>query len=554
MAQTSLTASLLNLVNVNNGLASLFSTSSSFANPVALAAAAQATLDFTDQFPSEQAMALSGLFMQLSALQTAAAPLAPSPLSGIPGLKATNSPLIPTPYTQTTASSSNTAAVSVSSKAGATITSYQVGVSQLGAAQVDTSSTLSSTGTSFTAGNGTIEINVPGVSGGSNAQAFANANYTITAGESNQNALTAIAGAINAASTNNAIQTVTVSGASSGQFELSFKGATTAGINFNATAAQVQAALQNAINTLPGATGSDVTVSQNSDGSYVVGFHGVLDNQPLPVLSAINTTLSSGGSVSTAAYPGFSATVTTSGGNSTLSVSAAAVGSNNSFSLTDTANTGIDVAFGVASVGPTGTGVSTDAADTVYSVNGASFDLGSGDTATIDSGHVTLTFGETTSSAATVTVSSDTSGVAGTSSSTGAVTNLATAYNNLQTYLSTNSLFLNSNLSQQAENIITSNAAALASVGITGNTSLAVNQTTLSDASATSLQSVFSGPNGVATQLAALAGNVVTSLAQNFASTVQTPANSSDFANGLATQYEALLLAGQAGSLLNVHA
>jgi hypothetical protein len=554
MAQTSLTASLLNLVNVNNGLASLFSTSASFANPIALAAAAQATLDFTNQFPSEQALALSGLFMQLSALQTAAAPLAPSPLSGIPGLKASNSPLIPTPYTQTSATSSNTAAVTVSSTAGATITGYKVGVSQLGAAQVDTSSTLSSTGTAFTAGNGAIEINVPGVTGGSNAQAFANANYTITAGETNQNALTAIAGAINAVSANNAIQTVAVSGASSGQFELSFKGATTAGINFNATAAQVQTALQNAINTLPGATGNDVTVSQNSDGSYVVGFHGVLDNQPLPVLSAINTTLSGGASVSTAAYSGLSATVTTAGGNSTLSVSASAPGTNNSFTLTDTANTGIAVAFGVASVGPTGTGVSTAAADTVYSVDGASFDLGSGNAATIDSGHVTLTFSATTSSPATVTVSSNTSGVAGTSSSTGAVTNLATAYNNLQSYLSTNSLFINSNLAQQAENIITSNAAALASVGITGNASLAINQTTLAGAGATTLAAVFSGPNGVATQLAALAGNVVTSLAQNFAATAQPPANSAEFANGLASQFESLLLAGQAGSLLNVHA
>src|SRR5262249_9098026 len=98
-------------------------------------------------------------------------------------------------------------------------------------------------------------------------------------------------------------QQVAVSG-SAGTFTLSFNGQTTAALAFNATAAQVQAAL-NALSTIAGGGGS-VTVTQSGN-IYTVVFGGTLAGQNNSLLVA-----------ATSAAPG-NLTVTVSGSSFPLS-------------------------------------------------------------------------------------------------------------------------------------------------------------------------------------------------------------------------------------------
>src|SRR5207245_513761 len=128
--------------------------------------------------------------------------------------------------------------------------------------------------------------------------------------------------------------------------------------------------------------------------------------QPLPLLQASNLSLNSGATVSTAVIAGPTAQVNDVGLNSTLDVTAGSAGTANSFTFSD-AGANYLTQTGISNV-------TTNAQDAVYSVNGATYQSTTGNTATVDSGHVTLSFGETTSSAASVTVSADTSSLAGT--------------------------------------------------------------------------------------------------------------------------------------------
>ncbi len=285
MAETSLTASLLNIVNANSALSALFANQASFGDPLALAANAQRVLDYNNQFPSDQALALSGLFTRLSALNTATAPLAMS-LQANPLLAAVESPVLPSAYTQRTATSSNSSAVTASVRAGATVTSYQVGVNQLAVPQVDTSNSFASAtgqaaGVNINAGANTVGVTINGVQ--------ATADYFINGGITNQQALTALAEAISSIAGNNDLQRITIDGAGSGNFALTFNGQTTAALAFNASAATVQAALE----ALPGVGAGQVSVSQNATNSYTIAFKGTLANRPLPKLLATNMSLGS---------------------------------------------------------------------------------------------------------------------------------------------------------------------------------------------------------------------------------------------------------------------
>lgn len=94
-------------------------------------------------------------------------------------------------------------------------------------------------------------------------------------------------------------QTLTVD-ATEGQFELSFRGQTTADIAFNATAAQVQAALQ-AINTI-GAGNATVSGGPGGAGGatpYVITFAGTLTNAPMPLIGTAAGTTPLGGGTGT---------------------------------------------------------------------------------------------------------------------------------------------------------------------------------------------------------------------------------------------------------------
>jgi hypothetical protein len=85
-----------------------------------------------------------------------------------------------------------------------------------------------------------------------------------------------------------AVQSVTVA-ATSGTFTLTFSGATTSALAYNATAAQVQAALE----ALPAVGAGNVAVA----GAYVVTFQNRLGLYPMPLLTADATGLA-GGTVS----------------------------------------------------------------------------------------------------------------------------------------------------------------------------------------------------------------------------------------------------------------
>lgn len=532
MATTSLTSSLLNIVNSNSALSALFTSQASFGNPLALAQTAQAVLAFQNEFPSQQVLALSGLYTQLTALNSAAVPLATPTAQANALLTATNSPVIlPSLYNQTSATSSNTAAVTATSKAGATLTSYQVGVNQLGVAQTNTgTSFVSSTannaagGVGLATGSGQLEVTMTGTS------VVALGNYTITsAANTNQTVLTAIGNAVNAISSNNDVQTITLNGASSGNFTLTFNGQTTASISAAGGPTTVASNIQTALGNLSGVGAANVNVAATSNGTYLIGFTGTLANKPLPKLQATNVSLNSGASAISVGIVGLTATVSNSGGDSTLSVSANAPGTAMAFTLSDVTNTGV-TASGIGTV-------STAAQDAIYTLNGAVYRATAANSTTIDNGNVTLAFASTTSSPGTVTVASSNSAL------TNAVTNLVTAYNNLQTFLTANSQFLTPNLSQRAENIISSQGGSLAALGITGNTSLAVNQTTLGAANPDIVKMVFGGPLGIANQLATMAQTVLTSVQGPLASSPSAPQNSSQAANGLAALYEPLLFA-----------
>jgi autotransporter-associated beta strand protein len=105
------------------------------------------------------------------------------------------------------------------------------------------------------------------------------------------------------------VQTVKVTG-TAGSFTLSFNGRTTAPLAFNATAAQVQAAL-NGLSSISGVGGS-VTVSL-SGGVYTITFGGVLGTYNQPQITALST---GGATVTTS-------TVTDGVGNTSLGVSIA---------------------------------------------------------------------------------------------------------------------------------------------------------------------------------------------------------------------------------------
>ncbi|HLG71131.1 MAG TPA: flagellar filament capping protein FliD [Chloroflexota bacterium] len=529
----SLTSGLLSTVSANNALSPLFGTQSTFANPLALAQNAQAVQAYHNEFPTQQVLALSGLYTQITALNSAASQLAPS-LQANALLVAEDSPvLLSSLYTETTASSSNTAAVTATSKNGATMTSYNVGVSQLGVQQVNTGSTfVSSTannaagGVGLAAGSGQLQVTMTGAVSGS---VTAVANYNITsAANTNQTVLTTIANAINSITSNNDLQAITLNGASSGNFTLTFNGQTTGNISASGSPSTVASNIQTALGALSGVGAANVSVAATSNGTYLVGFKGALAGRPLPLIQATNASLNSGASDITVSQVGPQATVENSSGNSTLSITASDPGTANAFTLADVTGTGI-----------TATGantVSTTAQDAIYTLNGATYRATAANSTTIDNGNVTLSFSSTTSSDATVTIASDNSDL------TTAVTNLATAYNNLQSYLSSNSQFLTSGLSQAAENIITSQAGNLAAIGITGNTSLSIDQTTLGDANTNVVEAIFGGVQGIANRFAMLSQTVLNGLAGTQAASPASPQDSSQAATGLAALYTPELL------------
>jgi hypothetical protein len=87
----------------------------------------------------------------------------------------------------------------------------------------------------------------------------------------------------------NAVQTVTVS-ASSGTFTLTFNGATTAGLAFDASAAAVQAAVEG----LSSVGAGNVTVASPAVGVYAVTFTGSLRTNPMPPLTGDGSGLAGG--------------------------------------------------------------------------------------------------------------------------------------------------------------------------------------------------------------------------------------------------------------------
>lgn len=89
----------------------------------------------------------------------------------------------------------------------------------------------------------------------------------------------------------NEVQTVTISGSpTGGTFTLTFAGDTTAAIAYDATAAQVQAALQ----ALASIGADNVTVAGNAGGPYTVTFTGDLAALDVETLTADGSALSGG--------------------------------------------------------------------------------------------------------------------------------------------------------------------------------------------------------------------------------------------------------------------
>ena len=86
-------------------------------------------------------------------------------------------------------------------------------------------------------------------------------------------------------------QTVTITNATGGTFTLTFSGQTTAPIAFNATAAQVDAALE----ALSNIGADDVAVTGAAGGPYTVEFTGALGNTDVAEMTADGTGLTGGG-------------------------------------------------------------------------------------------------------------------------------------------------------------------------------------------------------------------------------------------------------------------
>ncbi len=84
-----------------------------------------------------------------------------------------------------------------------------------------------------------------------------------------------------------------------GTFTLSFAGQTTNPIPYNATAAQVQAALVGLSNIGFGTNANNVEVS-GSNGYFTVTFIGALADAPLPTITAVGTSLNPSGTITTA--------------------------------------------------------------------------------------------------------------------------------------------------------------------------------------------------------------------------------------------------------------
>lgn len=104
------------------------------------------------------------------------------------------------------------------------------------------------------------------------------------------------------------VQSVTVTGApGGGTFTLTFDGATTTGIAYNATAAVVKAALEALSTVNPG----DVTVSGVDGGPYTVTFGGRYTGDNVPAMTASGASLTGGTS------PGVTIGAVTAGGGST---------------------------------------------------------------------------------------------------------------------------------------------------------------------------------------------------------------------------------------------
>ncbi|MDE3075243.1 MAG: hypothetical protein KGJ86_07415 [Chloroflexota bacterium] len=548
MSTTLPSANLLTTLNALGGLSPLFGSSSlpTFANPLALSSTAQANLALQEQFPPQQVVALSGLVSQALALNATALPLLLTlhPEANSFLVNAGSSVLPAAPYTQTAASSSNSAAVSARSTAGATLTSYQVNVSQVGVAQVNAGATgLTSATTPPAVTSGTARITING--------AVANANYTINASFDNQQALTAAASAINSVTSNNDIQQVVLSNATSGTFKLSFNGSTTAAITVSSSATTTASNIQTALAAIAPA-GTTVTVGTTDGRTFTVGFANAsgsaLDQQPLQIMTATNVSLNSGATVGTAPAAGLTAVVTSSGTSSFLTVSANGVGTANGFTLAD-ANGGNALTL-------TGAGTATTTAqDAVYSVNGAGFTSTTSNTVTLDSGKLTLTLLADTTTPATVTVASNNTNLAST------VTSLVNAYNNLQSFLSSNSPLLSPSIGQQAQSLVQAHAGGLAAIGITSNSdgTLSVDQTTLqglADSNPSAIQSALSGAHGLATTLHGFTNQILTGVQQQFGAAAPVSLNNGPLASMLAQSFPDVLTADLlfAGNLLNVHA
>ncbi len=533
---SSLTSTLLDIINANGALSSLFSSPTSFGNPLSLAAAAEQVQAAENAFPSQQVLALSGLFSRLRTLRAAAAPLLAPSSQANSFLVQTGSPVMPQAYTQTSVRSSNTA-VTATSQPGATITSYQVGVTQLGVAQVNAgmafaSTTLNSAGANINAGAGQVRV---AINGGPTAEA----SYYIYGSDTNQQALQAVASAINSISTNHDLQTIALSpNASSGTFKLSFNGQTTGAI---AVAGLTAATIQSALEGLGGVGVGNVSVTQSGNNAFSVAFKGTLDDRILPQLQAQNIDMNSGATISTDLVQGPVASLTNTATTSALTITARTTGSANAFTATD--------APGSNGIAQSGAGAATtNAQDAIYSLNGAVYRATSGNAASIDNGKVSLTFLATTSTPATITVS------ANTSSLSTSVEAMATAYNSLQSFLDENSQVLAPHLAQEAENIISSHSSTLASLGISGTSRLTVNESTLTGANPSTVQQVFAGSQGIATQLSGLSEGILSSLQGPLAASQQTPSNNSEVATALAGLFEQTLLGEQLGGNLSLKA
>lgn len=130
----------------------------------------------------------------------------------------------------------------------------------------------------------------------------------------------------------NEIQTATVTGSpTGGTFTLSFDGATTGAIAYNAAASAVQSALE----ALPNVTAGDVTVTGSAGGPYTVTFSGNLGGTNVAAMTASGASLTGGTS------PGVTIATQTAGGSTASDGTEVAAGF--LFSSTKVVSGGADV-------------------------------------------------------------------------------------------------------------------------------------------------------------------------------------------------------------------